>query len=454
MTTYNQLPATAAGAPRPKAHPALWVPTLYTAEGLPFIATLVASVQMYKSLGLSDTEIAAMVSLVAWPWSLKPLWSGFMESFKTKKHFVVATQILGGGCFGLLALSLSADSFVGWSLALFAIIAFNSATHDIAADGTYIEALSPEQQAKYVGWQGAFWNLGKILGQGVFVALAGWMEGMLGPRTAWASVMALIGVVLVLFGVYHSRVLPAGRPATHAKNAKQVLHEFWYVVTTFFQKRHVFWGLGFVLLYRLAEGQAQRILPLFLRAERTKGGLALSTADVGVAYGVFGAAAFVVGSIVAGYFTARLNLRRALLPLCAVFNVPYVVYVYLAYAQPASFWVITGAIVVEWFGYGFGFVAVTLFMMQQMATGKYKMSHYAIATSAMNLGLILPGAWSGWLSDHIGYRNFFLWVMVSTVFSFVAAWLVPFKTDEEIAAENRGADEPAGALPDAEPAQA
>ena len=454
MTTYDQLSPGKGGDSGRATHPALWVPTLYTAEGLPFIATLVASVQMYKSLGLSDTQIAAMVSLVAWPWSLKPLWSGFMESFKTKKHFVVATQLIGGACFGLLALSLSSDSFVGWSLALFAIIAFNSATHDIAADGTYIEALSTEQQARFIGWQGAFWNLGKILAQGVFVALAGWLEGRQGPRAAWAIVMASMGALLIVFGLYHQRVLPAGRRAPQVKSTAEVFAEFWHVLTTFFQKRYVFWGLTFVLLYSLAEGQAQRILPLFLRAERDKGGLGLSTAEVGIAYGTFGAAAFVVGSICAGYFTARLNLRRALLPLCAIFNLPYIVYVFLAYAQPASFWVVTAAIVVEWFGYGFGFVAVTLFMMQQLATGKYKMSHYAIGTSAMNLGLILPGAWSGWLSDQIGYKNFFIWVMVSTVFSFVATWLVPFKSAEEIAAEEGAPPAPTGPAPAAEPAQA
>lgn len=454
MTTYDHLPSTPSGQTGKRFHPGFWIPTLYTASGLPFIATLVTAGQMYKSLGLTDTEIAAMISLVAWPWSLKPLWSGFMESFKTKKHFVIATQILGGACFGLIALSLSSDSFVSWSLAFFALIAFNSATHDIAADGLYIETLSSEQQTKFIGWLGAFWNLGKILAQGALVALAGRLEGLHGPRTAWAIVMALFGLTLVSLAIYHSRVLPTGRRAERVRNSAEVFREFLDVVRTFLQKRHVYWGLAFVIFYRLAEGQAQRILPLFLRAEREKGGLAMSTTEVGLAYGIFGAAAFVVGSVSAGYFTARLSLRRALIPLCAIFNLPYAVYIYLAMAQPSSFWVTTAAIVVEWFGYGFGFVAVQLFMMQQMATGKYKMSHYAIGTSAMNLGLILPGAWSGWLSDWIGYKNFFIWVMVSTVFSFVATWLVPFKTAEEIAAEEAGTSKEAGDMPPAEAAQA
>jgi PAT family beta-lactamase induction signal transducer AmpG len=418
------------------AHPALWVPTLYTAEGLPFVATMTVSVLMYKSLGLTDTKIAAFTSLVALPWSLKPLWTGFMESFGTKKLFVLGTQFFGGIFFALLALSLSSNSFVGWSLACFALIAFNSATHDIAADGLYIESLSTDQQAEYIGYQGAFWNFGKILAQGGLVWLAGTLEKSRGPKVAWTIIMSLFAALLITFSVYHKQVLPSGRRAPSGKKASAIFEEFWHVVATFFQKRYVYWGLAFVILYRLAEGQAQKILPLFLRAEHAKGGLGLATEDVGLAYGVFGAGAFIAGSIAGGYFAANLRLRKALLPLCAIFNLPYITYVFLAWTQPSSIVVITSAIVVEWFGYGFGFVAVTLFMMQQLATGKYKMSHYAIATSAMQLGLILPGVWSGWLSDQIGYRNFFTWVMASTAFSFIVSWLVPFKTEADIAAED------------------
>lgn len=178
-----------------------------------------------------------------------------------------------------------------------------------------------------------------------------------------------------------------------------------------------------------------KILPLFLRADRARGGLGLATDLVGVAYGTLGAIACIAGAVLGGHFAARRGLRAALLPLCATFNLPYLCYVALAWAQPSTIGPVAAAIVVEWFGYGFGFVAVTLFMMQQMASGRYKMSHYAIATSAMNLGLILPGAWSGWLSDHLGYRRFFLWVMASTIVSFLVAWRVPFKTDAELAAE-------------------
>jgi MFS transporter, PAT family, beta-lactamase induction signal transducer AmpG len=421
------------------AHPAAWVPTLYLAEGLPFITTLTVSVLMYKSLGLTDTQIAFYTSMLGWPWTLKPLWAGFMENYKTKKFFVVGTQLLGGAAFGLLALSLSADAFVRWSLACLAIIAFNSATHDIAADGLYIESLSNADQAKYVGFQSAFWTAGKFLAQFGFVWMAGLLEKpeMLGPKGAWAVTMGAIGGLLLLLGLYHGRVLPSRSTVTRAHSAAEVWRNFVHVLGTFLQKKHVYWGLAFVIFYRFAEGQAQKILPLFLRADLAKGGLAYSTSDVAFVYGMFSPAAYILGAVAGGYFTAKVGLRRALWPLCAAFNLPYVSYLFLAWFQPTRVAIVGSAIVLEYLGYGFGFVAVTLFMMQQMATGKYKMSHYAIATSAMNLGLILPGVWSGWLSDRIGYKYFFAWVMASTLFSFIATAFVPFKSDQEIAEEEQ-----------------
>jgi PAT family beta-lactamase induction signal transducer AmpG len=422
-----------------KKRPALWVPTLYVAEGLPFIATNVVSVLMYKSLGLSDAKIALFTSFLALPWSLKFVWSPFMEMYRTKKFFVVATEFIGGTAFASLALSLSNDAFVQYSLAFFALIAVSSATHDIAADGLYIESLSDAEQARWVGWQGACWNCGKILAQGGLVKIAGNLEKSMGPKVAWMIVMGLFGALLALFSFYHATFLPTGKRAEKVKTAKDVVKELGHVIATFFQKKHVLWGLAFVLFYRFAEGQAQKIFPLFLRADRAAGGLGLSTGDVGVAYGTFGALAFISGSILGGYFSARVGLKRALLPLCAIFNLPYLAYLFLVWTKPESFTITTAAISLEMFGYGFGFVGITLFMMQQIATGTYKMAHYAFATSAMGFGMMLPGTWSGYLSDAIGYKNFFVWVMASTALSFTATWLVPFKSDQEIAAENEAA---------------
>ncbi|MDE3056875.1 MAG: MFS transporter [Bacteroidota bacterium] len=412
------------------AHPAFWVPTLYTAEGLPFVVVNVVSVLMYRSLGKSDAEIAFFTSLVAIPWALKPLWGPLLEMFKTKKHFVLATQFLGGVSFGLLALSLHFPSFFTWTLILFGIIAINSAIHDTAADGVYITVLSEQTQAKYIGWQGAFYNVGKVLSQGAFVYIAGRLEQSIGVVSAWTIVMASFGVILLAMSVYHWRFLPTGGKPGEVKTIRETVATFWDVVVTFFQKRYIGWAIVFLVLYRFAEGQAIKIVPLFMRAGRDAGGLGLSTEDVGVLYGIFPPLAFIVGSVLSGYFTANRGLRKALLVLCAFFNIPFAVYVLLAVFQPTNFFAISVLVVFEYFGYGFGFVGLMLFMMQQIAPGKYKMAHYAFATSLMQLGYLIPSMISGVISDYLGYKHFFIWVMIATVPSFLVTWLVPFREVE------------------------
>jgi PAT family beta-lactamase induction signal transducer AmpG len=410
--------------------PIRWVPTVYFAEGLPFVAIAMVSSLMYKSMGISDTQIAFWTSLVMLPWTLKPFWGPLLEMFKTKKHFVVATEFLGGITFGLLALTLPLEGFFRYSLAFFAIIAFNGATHDIAADGVYINVLSDKLQAQYVGWQGAFYNIAKVFTQGALVYLAGQLEISIGVLHAWMIVMAVFGVTMAALSLYHAKFLPSGGAASQLKSVREAFTTFWDVVRKFFEKRFVLWGILFIILYRFAEGQAIKIVPLFFRAAREQGGLGLTTSEIGIVYGTFGAIAFVVGSILAGYFTAGRGLRKSLFILCCFFNIPFVVYAFLAVTMPTSLIVIGAAVVFEYFGYGFGYVGLTLFMMQQIAPGKYKMAHYAFATGIMSLGMMIPSMLSGLISDWLGYRNFFIWVMFATIPSFLMTWFVPFRTIE------------------------
>ncbi|MCX6120909.1 MAG: MFS transporter [Ignavibacteriales bacterium] len=414
-----------------KTHPALWVPTLYTAEGLPFVVVNVVAVLMYKSLGIADARIAFFTSLVAFPWALKPLWGPLLEMFKTKKHFVLATQFLGGVSFGLLALSLHLPDYFTWTIILFGIIAINSAIHDTAADGVYINVLTSKEQAQYVGWQGAFYNVGKVLSQGAFVYIAGRLEKSIGVIPAWTIVMSGFGAILLMMSIYHWYFLPSGGQATQVKSVKESMVTFWDVVVTFFQKKYIIWGIVFLILYRFAEGQAIRIFPLFMRAARDQGGLGLSTEDIGMLYGFLPPLAFILGSVLSGYFTANRGLRKALIVLCAFFNIPFLAYTILAIYQPTSFVVITALVVFEYFGYGFGFVGLTLYMMQQIAPGKYKMAHYAFATSLMQFGFLIPSMVSGFVSDFLGYRDFFIWVMIATIPSFLVTWLVPFRKTED-----------------------
>ena len=415
-------------------HPATWVPTTWIAMGLPFVALATASGIMYKNMGVSDANIAFWTSLVMLPWTLKPLWGPLLEMFKTKKFFVVTTQIFTAVLFGLVALSLNSSHFFAVSIAIFAVIAFSGATHDMAADGIYLNELSPTDQAKYVGWQGACYNIAKVISGGALVYVAGILEKKLGITQAWVIVMGLYGVIMLVLGLYNNKALPIGGITTKVNSYSEGFATLKDVIITFFQKKNIAYSLLFIVFYRFAEGQAIKIVPLFFKGTRASGGLALSTEDVGLLYGVFGAIAFVLGSICAGYYTAKYGLtRRVLITLCLFFNVPFAAYAYLAIALPTSLYTIGAAVGIEYFGYGFGFVGLILYIMQQVAPGKYKMAHYAIAGGLMNLGFMFPSMISGIVSDYLGYRDFFIWVLVATIPAFVVTWLVPLpKIEKEV----------------------
>jgi PAT family beta-lactamase induction signal transducer AmpG len=411
--------------------PAFWVPTAYFAEGLPFVAIAAASALMFKNLGISDTQIAFWTSLIMLPWTIKPLWGPFLEMYKTKKYFVVATQLLTGVLFGLVAFSLSLPDFFTYAIALLAMIAFSGATHDMAVDGVYLNALTPKLQAQYIGWQGAAYNIAKILSGGALVYLAGQLELKLGVVNAWMIVMGIYGAVMVSLGIYHMRMLPSGGAATTVNSTKEGFETLRNVILTFFQKKHIWFGILFIILYRFAEGQAIKITPLFFKAARDQGGLGLTTSEIGIVYGVFGAIAYVLGSIAAGYYVSNTGLtKKTLLILCCFFNLPFIMYALLAILLPSNLVFIAAAVAIEYFGYGFGFVGLTLFMMQQIAPGKYKMAHYAFATGIMNLGVMIPAMLSGYLSDIMGYKTFFIWVLFATIPAFLITWLVPLKKME------------------------
>lgn len=404
--------------------------------GLPFVALAAASSIMYKNLGVSDSSIAFWTSLIMLPWTIKPLWGPFLEMFRTKKFFVYTTQLFTGCLFGLVALSLHAPAFFSISIAILAIIAISGATHDTAADGVYLNELSSKTQAKYVGWQGAFYNIAKVVSGGLLVYLAGELEKKLGIVNAWSVVMILYGVIMILLGLYNMKMLPSGGASKQVHSVKEGFDTLKDVIRTFFQKKNIWFGLLFIVLYRFAEGQAIKITPLFFKAARQEGGLGLTTSQIGVLYGVFGAIAFVLGSIAAGYYSSNKGLtRKTLLVLCSFFNIPFVAYALLAVFQPENVYVIGLAVAVEYFGYGFGFVGLILFIMQQIAPGKYKMAHYAFGSGLMNLGFMIPSMVSGFVSDFLGYREFFIWVMISTIPAFLVTWFVPLQKHEELTSD-------------------
>ena len=424
--------------------PIWWVPSVYFAMGLPFIAVNLVSTFMFKDLGISDTEIAFWTSIIMMPWTLKFLWSPFLEMYRTKKFFVVLTQLLSGLLFGIVAFSLKFDYFFAISISTMAVIALSGATHDIACDGVYMAELSSADQAKYIGVQGAFYNIAKLVANGGLVAVAGMLAESFGAvdgasvqqnlpayKEAWMIIFIIISVLMLVLGLYHSRMLPCTQTqASVRRSGGDVMREMWMVIKNFFTKKHIFYYISFIILYRFAEGFIMKIAPLFLRSSREIGGLGLSLTEIGTLNGVFGSGAFVLGSLLAGIYVSKRGLKKTLFTLCCVFNFPFVAYTLLAVFQPENLYLIGAGIVIEYFGYGFGFVGLTLFMMQQIAPGKHQMSHYAFASGIMNLGVMLPGMMSGFVSDYLGYEKFFIYVLLATIPSLLITYFIPFTYDD------------------------
>lgn len=429
--------------------PITWVPSAYFAMGLPFVVLNMVTVLMFKGLEVDDKLITFWTSLILLPWTLKPLWSPFLELFKTKKFFVVATQLTTGIAFGLVALSLNLSSFFAISIALLAVIAFSGATHDIACDGVYMSELSNSEQAKYIGWQGAFYNIAKIVATGGLVYLAGYFiesyseagSVLEANKKSWMTIMLILSAVMILLALYHIFALPSTKMVKNEgkRSGKEILSELYNVLSDFFRKTHIIYYICFIILYRFAEGFVMKIVPLFLKAAREAGGLGLSEKEIGLYYGTYGAAAFVLGSLLAGYYISAKGLKNTLFTLCCIFNLPFVVYAFLAFFQPESGLIICSGIVFEYFGYGFGFVGLTLFMMQQVAPGKHQMAHYAFASGIMNLGVMIPGMMSGWVCETLGewfnrpggYEPFFIFVLIATIPAFLITYFIPFKYNQD-----------------------
>jgi PAT family beta-lactamase induction signal transducer AmpG len=360
-----------------------------------------------------NEQIARWTGMLGLAWVFKALWSPFLELARSKKRVIVAFQLIGGAALGGVALALHVSGWFAASIALFGVVALASSTHDIAADGLYIASLSTRQQAAYAGWQGAFFNAAKFVSLGGLVILAGYLEPRIGVATAWSTIFALLGAALAGLALYHLWVLPGTLSA--ARSGRAIAATLADVVRTFCAKPGIWMAILFIILFRAGEGQIQTIGPLFLRDARALGGLGLSTAEVGAVYGTAGTLAFLAGSIGGGYFTAKLGLRRAMFWLILAMNLPNLVFWYLSAMQPEALGVITLALGVEMFGYGFGFVGVILFIMQVVATGKYQTAHYALGTGFMQLGFVLFKMISGDIQQALGYRDFFVWVMLAAL---------------------------------------
>lgn len=413
-----------------------WVPSLYFAQGIPYVVVMSVAVILFKRMGMSNTDIALYTSGLNLPWVIKPLWSPLVDLLKTKRWWIVVMQILVGAGLAGIALTIQGPLAFRYCLAFMWLLAFSSATHDIAADGFYMLGLNEKKQAYFVGIRNTFYRFAVIFDQGILVMFAGWLEQRYAremPETAaipqaWSLTFYLLTILFALLFVYHYLFLPHPRRDTctlppQQASAGRVFKEFLGTFTSFFQKKHIVSALIFILLYRFAEAQLVKITSPFLLDTPATGGLALSTAEVGFIYGTIGVIALTIGGIVGGIAMARRGLKSCLWTMTIAMNLPNIVYLYLSFARPESIGIISGCVAIEQFGYGFGFTSLTYFMML-FSNGKHQTAHYAICTGFMALGLMLPGMISGWIEESIGYRAFFVWIMLCTIPSFWATHLV------------------------------
>ena len=417
-----------------------WIPTLYFGQGLPYVVVMTLSVIMYKNLRLSNTDIALYTSWLYLPWVIKPLWSPLIELFSRKRVWIVALQFLIGAALALVALTIPGPRVFQMTLAVFWLMAFASASHDIAADGFYMLALPQRSQAAFVGVRSTFYRLANIGGQGGLVYLAGELQERTGSMTmAWSIVFFVLAGLFVLMALYHQLMLP--RPsADHSSQGssqglgegsvgtKMLLHKFLQVFAKFFRKPGITVILGFLLLYRFPEAQLLKLASPFLLDAANVGGLGLTTKQVGIAYGTVGLTALTLGGLAGGWIISRVGLKRALWPLVLAMHVPNVAFLALALALPANLALISAALAVEQFGYGLGFTAYLMYMIL-VADGPHKTAHYAICTGFMALGMMLPGMWSGWLQAQLGYVGFFGWVLIATLPSLLMTALIKIPAD-------------------------
>ena len=414
-----------------RRNPWAWIPSLYFAEGLPYVVVLTVSVIMYKRLGISNTDIALYTSWLYFPWVIKPLWGPVVDLVRTKRLWIIVLQLVIGASLASVALTIPVPGFFRATLAVLWLMAFSSATHDIAADGFYMLGLREHEQAAFVGVRSTFYRIAMVTGQGVLVVVAGTLETYTGnTRFAWSVTFGILAAMFIVFGVYHKFMLPF--PASDAQVRREgttsPVAEFFEVFAAFFRKPRIGSTLAFLLLYRFAESQLIKLVSPFLLDPRIKGGLGLTTSEVGIVYGTVGIIALTLGGLVGGFVIPRRGLKFWLWPMVIVMHLPDLMFVYLSQVQPSDFILNNIAVGIEQFGYGFGFTAYMLYMIM-VSEGDHRTAHYAICTGIMALGMMLPGMFSGALQEWLGYPRFYLWVMLSTIPGFVVTALIRIDKD-------------------------
>lgn len=412
-------------AATPARSPIRWVPSLYFVQGMQFFVVMLVAGLMLKNMGVANDQIARWTGLLGLAWAIKPLWSPFLELARSKKLIVVVMQFTGAVALALVALALQTPFWFAAVIAVLFLVAYAAATHDIACDGLYMASLDAKRQAAYAGWQGAFFNGARFFMIGCVLKIAGFLEAPMGVFNAWTAIFFGLAALLAGLASYNAYALPGALTTEHSElTAAGIWATTKEIVVDFFGKPGIWLAVLFIVLFRFAEGQVQTIGPLFLLEPRDKGGLGLTTSQVADVYGWVGTVAFLVGSVLGGYFTAWLSLRRAMPVLILMMAVPNATFYYLAATLPQDTVHIGAAVLVEMFGYGFGFVGMILYIMQAVAPGRFQTAHYALGTGVMQLGFIFSKTISGDIQVAMGYERFFLWTIACGLPVFILMFFV------------------------------
>ncbi|WP_375492635.1 MFS transporter [uncultured Nostoc sp.] len=408
--------------------PWTFIPTLYFTSGIPYIIINTVSVIFYKKLGIDNTQIALWTSFLYLPWVIKMFWGPIVDIYSTKRQWILYTQFAMFCCLGLIAFSLQLPNFFFISLAALTIGAFISATYDIATDGFYLLALSPEQQAFFVGIRSLFYRMAVIFGSGILVVLAGQLEISLNNiPLSWTIAVGFSALILGVLFIYHRLILPLPESDNQRQIQARENIPFWSIISSYFAQNKIINILAFILLYRFGEAMLVKIASLFLLDKPEVGGLGLSTSDVGLVYGTFGVISLICGGILGGLLISKYGLKKCLFPMALALNLPDIFYVYMAYNKP-SLTLVYPLVSLEQFGYGFGFTAFSVYLMY-ICQGEYKTSHFAISTGIMALGMMLPGLISGYLQKTFGYPLFFILVCLLTIPGMIALFFIPLKEE-------------------------
>ncbi|WP_149208193.1 MFS transporter [Flavobacterium johnsoniae] len=409
--------------------PWFWIPLLNFASGLPYAVIISVSVIMYKNLGISNEDIGVYTSLLYLPWVIKPLWSPFIELTGTKRKWFLSMQLLISIAFLLVGFTIPTNGFFVMTLAIFWVAAFASASNDIASDGFYLLVLPENQQSFFLGIRSTFYRLSLLAGNGLIVLFAGYLEHKYGDNTkAWSYTMIAVGLLMTFITIYNFIFTPKNEINTVEKNKETHHQSFGTIFISFFKKKQIGLILAFILVFRLGESQLLKMLSPFLLDPKKMGGMALDTEAVGIIYGTCGVAALTIGGILGGIAISRHGLTKWMFPMFLTMHLPIVGFILLAFFHPASIYYIYAVVILEQFGYGFGFTAFMMYLIH-VAEGESKTAHYALATGFMALGMMLPGMLSGYIQKYLGYDNFFIWVLIATIPGLILSRFLTFPKD-------------------------